>query len=830
MSDMTPAATTSALNGNGGLKKSQTLPISKSSEKGSPPFEPFLPTLQPSSPLSPTVSLRDVQNDSQSASQFPLTNIDNPNDIAQELSNLQALRRMSMDVGNSADPDLIPFQGLSLMAMPSIAPSGEDDEGDISRLLWVPAKVHPELAPDQFKNFLEKRVQLIKRRSGDSLLAADSQQPRGDGGGLGRKKSMLSRQVENRNAESKPGNNDGYGENVAVDWRLQRKTSQASTIHSVPELSLNELVNDPSKIVQRLTLDTQRQTDGLERPSLDDDKPILPVATMGLRRSTRTTYRKGGSLRAGDRVPFSRRSAGARQVQKDADKDAGGPAGPPTPSELDLPAALGLQRANSEPVAPENFSRPVRPAMRRHQLLAQGGQGIVDGNLERPPTTPAPVGPSITSSTAFDSAPREGAPGLVSEEESTPSHEPQSVLFEPTAAQETQVFPHRASSQSNSNQGLAQARLMSDAPQPQSDNSMQQQQKQPQQSRQHLPSKSSKRPSFGRSAHPNPSTPSLSVADAAASQTLNDTAHHPSVLSGSASTRTDSLTLIPTLPIDDRRADKKTRDKEETEGGKSTGWKWFKSDDREKKKKGREKDKEKDREKDDQTKKPRPKIERAQPEKAHDGARLDVLQSSIDNPGPKGRESLLLDRDSTGGKSHEDKKVDSGTRKVSETKKEKDGFFGSIFGGSRRKESKDGGSNKGKQRVTSPEPMLRLLRPDIDYPYTRFPIVEERAIYRMAHIKLANPRRDLRSQVLLSNFMYSYLAKVQAMHPQLNVPTSPHQKRQEEERKRREQELQQQQYLEQQTLLQQDQQSQDNVDQYSFEYHRVSRAFPKPLP
>ncbi|KAI7117761.1 hypothetical protein KC352_g33728, partial [Hortaea werneckii] len=58
------------------------------------------------------------------------------------------------------------------------------------------------------------------------------------------------------------------------------------------------------------------------------------------------------------------------------------------------------------------------------------------------------------------------------------------------------------------------------------------------------------------------------------------------------------------------------------------------------------------------------------------------------------------------------------------------------------------------------------LKPDIDYNWTRFSILEERAIYRMAHIKLANPRRALYSQVLLSNFMYSYLAKVQMMHPQ----------------------------------------------------------------
>src|SRR3569833_2648393 len=106
------------------------------------------------SPLSPTLSLRDVQADSQ----FPLTNIDNPNDIAQALSNLQALRRMSMDVGSTSDPDL-PIQGMTLLAMPSIAPTCDDDDGDISRLLCVPTKNHTKHAPDQFKNFLENRVQ-----------------------------------------------------------------------------------------------------------------------------------------------------------------------------------------------------------------------------------------------------------------------------------------------------------------------------------------------------------------------------------------------------------------------------------------------------------------------------------------------------------------------------------------------------------------------------------------------------------------------------------------------------------------------------------------------
>ncbi len=188
-----------------GPKKIQTAPGRLPPHRTGSYDGPLSP-LAPMSPLSPTLSLRDAQGES-SASQFPLTNIDNPNDIAQELSNLQALRRMSMDVGSTSDPDL-PFQGMSLMSMPSIAPTGEDDEGDLSRLLWVPAKVHPELAPDQFRNFLENRVQSLKRRSGDSLLSVDSLQ-RINSGSLRRKKSMLSRQIDTAGGSGADGYVDG---------------------------------------------------------------------------------------------------------------------------------------------------------------------------------------------------------------------------------------------------------------------------------------------------------------------------------------------------------------------------------------------------------------------------------------------------------------------------------------------------------------------------------------------------------------------------------------------------------------------------------------------
>jgi hypothetical protein len=153
---------------------------------------------------------------------------------------------------------------------------------------------------------------------------------------------------------------------------------------------------------------------------------------------------------------------------------------------------------------------------------------------------------------------------------------------------------------------------------------------------------------------------------------------------------------------------------------------------------------------------------------------LDVLQTQID--GNKPRESLVLDRSSI----QVEQPKQTGRKAPGDGKKEKDtGLFSSLFGGGKKKGDKDHSSSKKSSslRGLSPEPPQRKLQADIDYNWSRFSILEERAIYRMAHIKLANPKRELYSQVLLSNFMYSYLAKVQQMHPQIQVPLSAAQKK-----------------------------------------------------
>ncbi|KAI1141616.1 hypothetical protein F5Y05DRAFT_267891 [Hypoxylon sp. FL0543] len=766
-----------ATNGNS-LQKSQTLPGRMPSQRSTASRNNSYESgpKSPISPMSPT--LRDMREDAQ---QYPITNIDNPNDIAQELSNLQALRRMSMDVSNNSDPDLLPFQGMSLMAMPSIAPKG-DDEADPSRLLWVPAGVHPELAPTEFKNFVEKRVQSMKRRSAESTLSVDGLE-RSDSGGLRRKKSMLSRQIDNAGGHGAEGYMDGAE-------RLERQKSRRESGQGPPELSLDELVKDPSKIVQKLTLESQRQDPNGEAPNVDD-MPILPVAPgMGLRRSTRTTYRKGGSLknrhggslRSDERLPFSKRMAAKKTEEESSGSHA--------ESSIDAPPGHGLTRVQSEPIS-ENFSRPSKPVRRQQTFSKESASDAYESSQlhdspESSQNVPTrPQGPNRTLSAeairTSTSTPHIIETPITEEEHSNAQ-----------AMEVNRPFPERSSSQRSPAQPVSQPSSIPAEP----------------------PARSSKRPNYGQqlqgSSQPQAMgrTSQQNRSSSGSNRTLNDMSQSPSPFPGGSATSTESLTFIPTFTSsEDRKLDKKSKKEKhenESEKSKATSWKWFnksdKSEDKEKKKK------------DDENRKSKTKMF---VEKAHDNVRLDVLQTSIDTALHKGRESLLLDRDNIDTKLEEERRKES-SRKSGEQKKEKDGLFASFFGSSKRKSERESGSKKHQaQRSLSPEPApYRPLRPDVDYHWTRFPILEERAIYRMAHIKLANPRRALYSQVLLSNFMYSYLAKVQAMHPQIQVPQSPQQKRlQEEERRRREQE--QQQYMEQQ-------QAQDSIDRYNFEYHRVS--------
>ena len=691
--------------------------MSNRSNSGDSDGSPISPTR--GGQLSPSNSLHRTNSDTAST-HFPLNDIDyesNPNAVAQELSNLAAIRRMSMDVNASGDPDLPSFP--TNFGVPTTPPMNSDPD-DASRLYWVPASVHPELAPMEFKTFLDRKVSSLKRRSEESSLSPDGLQAGGSSASLRRRKSMLSRQIDNSGGRGA----DGYQDGAEVLDRKRSQSGEKAPNNGIANLQdLEVLVNEPDKIIQRLSLESGAEG-GEVLPG--DDMPILPGVPSGnnsLRRSTRTTYRRGGSLRKGERGPLSKRAA-FKSDNAEAEEA-------PSPTVPHIEAFEKLSKVQSEPTPPservaENFSRPGRvnrragipPGMpQRASQASSVDEALTDrkstdsGDQAVKPPQPRHFVSQIASNGRLGVTPEalgKGIPHIVETppQEAKPTSRP-GFVPERTTSHEPPPL-HQTSAPSSAGPSRAQ--------------------KWTPQSRQNQSIKSN--------------------------QSLSDMTSHPSPLPGN-NTRTDSLSFIPTLTEDKKSAEarkaKEKADQEKAESGRKSSWSWgslLGNEEREKEKRKAEEAK--------QDKKVRARLGKPA-EKSHDNTRLDLLQTTME--GSRGRESIVLDRGDL--KLEEERKKES-TRKSSgnEGKKEKEGgFISSIFGGGKKKGDQDSRGKKHFSRNLSPEPPMRILKPDIDYNWTRFSILEERAIYRMAHIKLANPRRALHSQVLLSNFMWVPLGK-----------------------------------------------------------------------
>lgn len=100
-----------------------------------------------------------------------------------------------------------------------------------------------------------------------------------------------------------------------------------------------------------------------------------------------------------------------------------------------------------------------------------------------------------------------------------------------------------------------------------------------------------------------------------------------------------------------------------------------------------------------------------------------------------------------------------------EEKEASGGLFG-LFGSKKPKTDGDpqtsGNTNASPQSGRSVGARNQLtpfaaVSPALAGQYARYPLHVERAIYRLSHIKLANPRRPLYEQVLISNLMFWYL-------------------------------------------------------------------------
>lgn len=679
-----------------------------------------------SSPGSPGSSNTDTATTS-----FPLNDVDyesNPAAVAQELNNLAAIRRMSMDAAATGDPDLPDFAS----SMPSIAPSPSADENDASRLFWVPARLHPELAPKEFKSFLDSKSERIKRRSSDVSSSLSPEGP-SSGGGLQRKRSMLSKEIDNSH---------GYTDGAE---RLERKRSQTNNKDpSSPNLlELESLVDDSNQSDKSgSSLLNDMQNLGL---GADEDKPILPPTPQapGLRRSTRTQYRKAGSMRKGERPPYSKRFAKSPESNSSL-------------SIADQPI-LGLTRVSTDPT----------PSATRAQALSKSTPSV--------PAQPLASNTSSVSATTLDQTQPENnqqvqSPAADSGKGSAPSLQSRQWQSRRTSNERSSPEQKIPAIVETPPTDSSRATAGTSAPQGKSS-------RRGSESQSNAPKKSSSLHEHGSSKRSGHSRHQGKDG----SSSLNEFANNPQLLPGN-STRTDSLSFIPTFS-EDRKSEGKKKERKDSEGGsRKSSWHWLLGNEE------KDKDKEKKKDKDSDSKKIKAKLV----DKVHDST--NSSPSSSDNS-QRGRESFAMDRPDS--KLDDERKKDNSRRTSGESKKEKEsGLFSSIFGGGRKKHNSDHHHKKSSSRTLSPDPPIRILRPDVDYPWTRFSILEERAIYRMAHIKLANPRRALHSQVLLSNFMYSYLAKVQQMHPHMVLATSAAQRQQQARQQQEEEYLQYQRYQE----------------------------------
>lgn len=165
-------------------------------------------------------------------------------EIQREVENLRDIKRRSTLQGGPGalilDPDL-PTPGAQAAAAQasywnpnddssSDSHSHEDASGSDSasddpfHLFWVPANVHPEIDPGQFRVFLKEHAHTPTEVT---LGRSESF----GGASLGRKKSMLSRQY-------RPSENDGVEDEHVVPLRRNRSSLYAT---SGPQLTIKDL-------------------------------------------------------------------------------------------------------------------------------------------------------------------------------------------------------------------------------------------------------------------------------------------------------------------------------------------------------------------------------------------------------------------------------------------------------------------------------------------------------------------------------------------------------------------------------------------------------------
>ena len=204
-------------------------------------------------------------------------------DVAQELRNLQNLRRLSLDVSNF-DPD-VPPQNYDISPTLQTQERTEDQDEDNmgNSLYWVPARIHPELAPQEWQSFVQKR----DGRLDDGSFASPFHSPMKRG--LSRSRSLLSKEVTEHAAEK-------YTDAGPL---LEKRRSTLQ--HQIKVADLENLAIAPTPETSFPILGP------IAEPAISqdvDDVPILvPPPGQILRRAARTGKSKVGSYRRLNRGP-----------------------------------------------------------------------------------------------------------------------------------------------------------------------------------------------------------------------------------------------------------------------------------------------------------------------------------------------------------------------------------------------------------------------------------------------------------------------------------------------------------------------------------------------
>lgn len=193
-----------------------------------------------------------------------------PSAIEREFEALRDIRRRSSAQGGpgtlildpdlpaeppSSTPPLSPQAWAAAATDPKTSPtqSREDDSGssesgttladDPYHLFWLPAHLHPEIAPREFRAFLKEHAH-EGTASQSPVSLSRSSSAASTSSRLGRKTSMLSKQY-------KPRENDGVEDEHVVPLRRNKSIYQ----NDGPQLTINDLQKleeladeDPSKL------------------------------------------------------------------------------------------------------------------------------------------------------------------------------------------------------------------------------------------------------------------------------------------------------------------------------------------------------------------------------------------------------------------------------------------------------------------------------------------------------------------------------------------------------------------------------------------------------